>query len=104
MNLWTRLRTWVAGLHRTDKRRLWGGLICVGIAFELLTIGNASGDTMSEFVWSNVDGPITRGLVGGLCGWLTYHWTWGKGRTGNRWDLISVIGGFLVGASSAFVR
>ena len=56
-------------------RRIWFGLIAIAGALELATLlRGRSGETMSSYVRAKVQHPVLRGLLGGLLGWLLYHW------------------------------
>ena len=57
-------------------QRAWFVLIAIAVALELTTLlRGRSGETMSSYVRSKVQHPVMRGVLGGLIGWLLYHWT-----------------------------
>lgn len=84
----------------TNKWRLWHWAALLLGLFELIGIRSKSkDDTLTEYVHSKTQNPAVRGLVGGLAGWLPYHFTYGRGVPLGRFDLVFVTGGIVNGST-----
>lgn len=87
------------------RSKLWHWAALFLTAFELLGIwSRTKGDTLTEYVWSKTNNPVVRGVVGGVAGWLPYHFTYGNRIPLTRFDLIFVVGGAAMGVHSWFLR
>lgn len=83
--------------------RAFAGLIFVAAALELVTLlRRRDRETMSSYVRSKVQHPAMRVALGGLLGWLLYHWL--APTTDLSWrDGASTVGGLLIGVVSVIV-
>lgn len=85
---------------------LWLALL-VGIA-GLEAVGllrKKRGDTLSEYTWLKTRKPVMRGALGGLLGWLVYHWLFAGPHNGTgSVDLIAAGAGIVAGLIAAKVR
>lgn len=72
-------------------RRGWHWAFLVLGALEIIGIWlRTKDDTLSEYVWAKTQHPVVRSAVGGLAGWLPYHFTYGGGIPLSYRDLIFV--------------
>lgn len=82
--------------------RLWAAIVFIAAALEargLLRKGKA--DTLSEYTWGKTKRPAMRAAIGGLMGWLVYHFTYGADVPLGAWDLVTALGGMVVGLTAA---
>lgn len=87
------------------KAKLWHWASLFLIIFELIGVrSRQKDDTLTEYVWSKTNHPAVLGLVGGVAGWLPYHFTYGYRIPLTRWDLLFVAGGAVMGVHSWYVR
>lgn len=87
------------------KSRIWHWAVLILGLFEIISIWmKGQNDTLSEYTWSKTNHPIVRGLVGGIAGWLPYHFTYGRRIPLSRLDLVFVVGGVVMGVHSWYVR
>jgi hypothetical protein len=79
-------------------QRIWLAIIVAMIALEWVALRRtATGDTMSEWVWSKVSQWPLRALLAAFLFWLVYHFVWaGPGRL-TRWDAAWVLAGAAFG-------
>lgn len=88
-----------------NKGKLWHWAALLLGLFEILGIrSKTKNDTLTEYVWAKTNNPVVRGFVGGLAGWLPYHFTYGNRIPLTRYDFIFVVGGAVMGVHSWYVR
>lgn len=87
------------------KAKLWHWASLFLILFELVGVwSRQKRDTLTEYVHSKTNHPVMLAAVGGVSGWLPYHFTYGYRIPLTRWDLAFVAGGTAMGIHAWFVR
>lgn len=94
----------VRAKHNATYHKLFAALIFVAGALELATLlRRREGETMSSYVMAKVKHPAMRVGLGGLLGWLFYHWLRSDGSQLGIWDAVATLAG-LLGAAAVMVR
>lgn len=89
----------------TNKSKLWHWAALLLGLMEIIGVRSKSkNDTLTEYVHSKTQNPAVRGFVGGIAGWLPYHFTYGRGIPLSRFDAVFVVGGVVMGVHSWYVR
>lgn len=79
--------------------KVFAALIFIAAALELVTLlRRREGETMSSYVQAKVKHPMMRVGLGGLLGWLSYHWIRSDGATLGWADLGATLGGLILSA------
>jgi hypothetical protein len=88
-------------------KRVWATIIFLALGAELLGIlrRKPGGDTLSEYTWAKTHAPVMRAALGGLLGWLVYHFLYAPmGQPLGTADALSTGAGILAGLIASRVR
>ena len=87
------------------KMKIWHWASLFLIFFEIIGVRSSQkNDTLTEYVWSKTNHPAVSGLIGGVSGWLPYHFTYGYRIPLTYWDLAFVSAGAVMGVHAWYFR